>query len=73
MQTIMLANAASLNEELVFISSKALEQYPDSADIRFFRGIGFYQSNEFEALIDNFDGIPRTGTLHGNMPHKPKC
>ena len=59
MQTIMLANAASLNEELVFISSKALEQYPDSADIRFFMGIGFYQSNEFEALIDNFDGISK--------------
>jgi tetratricopeptide (TPR) repeat protein len=59
MQTIMLANAASLNEELVFISSKALEQYPDSADIRFFRGIGFYQSNEFEALIDNFNGISK--------------
>ena len=59
MQTIMLANAASLNEEPVFISSKALEQYPDSADIRFFRGIGFYQSNEYEALIDNFDGISK--------------
>ena len=59
MQTIMLANAASLNEELVLISNKALEQYPDSADIRFFRGIGFYQSNEFEALINNFDGISK--------------
>jgi len=59
MQTIMLANAASLNEELVFISGKALELYPDSADIRFFRGIGFYQSNEFEALINNFKEISR--------------
>jgi len=57
MQTVMLANAASLNEELIFISSKALEMYPDSADLRFFMGIGLYQSNEFEALIDNFEGV----------------
>ena len=59
MQTIMLANAASLNEELVFISGKALELYPDSADIRFFKGVGLYQSNEFEALINNFKEISR--------------
>jgi len=56
MQTIMLANAASLNEELIIISGKALEMYPDSVDIRFFRGLGFYQANKFEALIDNFKG-----------------
>jgi len=57
MQTIMLANAAALNEELIFISGKALELYPDSVDISFFRGIGFYQAEEFEALIENLDGI----------------
>ena len=57
MQTIMLANAAALNEELVFISGKALELYPDSLDIRFFRGIGFYQSDDFGGVIENFSGI----------------
>ena len=57
MQTIMLANAAALNEELIFISGKALELYPDSVDIRFFRGMGLYQADEFEALNENFEGI----------------
>ena len=57
MQTIMLANAAALNEELIFISGKALELYPDSVDIRFFRGMGLYQADEFEALNENFKGI----------------
>ncbi len=57
MQTIMLANAAALDEELIYICGKAHEMYPDSADIRFFRGIGLYQANEFEELIDNFKGM----------------
>lgn len=59
MQTIMLANAAALNEELIFICDKALELFPDSADIRFFRGIGLYQADLFEELIINFTGINR--------------
>ena len=57
MQTIMLANAAALNDELIFICGEALELYPDSADIRFFKGIGLYQADEFEDLIGNFKGI----------------
>jgi tetratricopeptide (TPR) repeat protein len=57
MQTIMLANAAALNDELIFICGEALEIYPDSADIRFFKGIGLYQADEFEDLIGNFKGI----------------
>jgi len=57
MQTIMLANAAALNDELIFICDKALELYPDSTDIRFFRGIGLYQAEDFEDLISNFEGI----------------
>ena len=40
MQAILLANAASLNKELIMMSDRALEQYPDSSDIRFFKGIG---------------------------------
>jgi len=61
MQTIMLANAAGLNDELLEISEKALQQYPDSADIRFFRGIALYQTGKYEDLIANFDGIPSDG------------
>lgn len=58
MQTIMLANAASLDEELVAITDKAMSLYPDSADIRFFRGIGLYQQEDFEGLVENFKDVP---------------
>ena len=57
MQTIMLANASSLDDELVEITDRALELYPDSADIIFFRGIGLYQREDFEELIDNFENV----------------
>jgi tetratricopeptide (TPR) repeat protein len=57
MQVIMLANAASMNEELLSSCEKALKIYPDSADIRFFKGIALYQLEEYEALIENFRGI----------------
>ena len=45
--------------KLIQISTKALELYPDSADIRFFRGVAYYQTNAFETLIKNFDGIDK--------------
>lgn len=61
MQTIMLANASSLDEELVEISDQALKMYPDSADIIFFRGIGLYQRGEFEELISNFKDVSMDG------------
>jgi len=57
MQAILLANAASLNKELIMISDRALEQYPDSSDIRFFKGIGYYEEGEYELLIENFNNI----------------
>ena len=57
MQTILLANAASLDEEVVLITGKAMELFPDSTDLRFFRGIAFYQLKDYEALIDNFKGV----------------
>lgn len=57
MQAIMLANAASLNDELLYSSEKALELFPDSADIRFFRGIGLYQGADYEGLINNFRNV----------------
>ncbi len=61
MQAILLANAGALNEELVSISDKAMKIYPDSLDIRFFRGIGLYELSEYKALVDNFKGISLEG------------
>jgi|GEM_PF-761087 len=57
MQAIMLANAASLDDEVISIADKALEIYPDSADIRFFRGLALYQEEDFESLIKNFESV----------------
>ena len=65
MQAIMLANAAALNDELIYSSDKALELFPDSADIWFFRGIGLYQSAEYEKLIKNFTD---KGTINYSSP-----
>lgn len=55
MQAILLANAAALNQELIAISDKALKYYPDSADIRFFKGIGLYEEGRYEDLVTNLD------------------
>lgn len=55
MQAILLANASSLNEDLIHISDVALRYYPDSADIRFFKGIGLYEEERYEDLIYNLD------------------
>jgi tetratricopeptide (TPR) repeat protein len=57
MQAIMLANAASLNEELLSTCDRAIQLYPDSADIRFFRGISLYQMAEYNSIIENYRGI----------------
>ena len=57
MQAILLANAASLNRELVNVSTRAMELFPDSTDIRFFRGIGLYELGTYQLLLDNFKGI----------------
>lgn len=57
MQAILLANAASLNEELIFMTERAIVLYPDSVDLRFFRGIGLYEEGDYGKLIENFEGI----------------
>ena len=57
MQAILLANAASLNKELISITGKAMALYPDSTDIRFFRGLGFYEDGDYSRLIENFNDI----------------
>ncbi len=61
MQAILLANAGGLNEELVVITGTAMKIYPDSLDIRFFRGIGLYELNKHQELIHNFEGICMDG------------
>ncbi len=61
MQAILLANAGGLNLELINITGEAMGSFPDSLDIRFFRGIGFYEEGEYQALIDNFEGISMDG------------
>lgn len=61
MQAILLANAGTLNQELVDITGTAMKIYPDSLDIRFFRGIGLYELSEFQALVDNFSGVSLDG------------
>jgi tetratricopeptide (TPR) repeat protein len=57
MQAVLLANASGLNRELVEITGKALKTYPDSSDIRFFRGVGLYELGDYKALIQNFDSV----------------
>ncbi|HDS06909.1 MAG TPA: tetratricopeptide repeat protein [Bacteroides sp.] len=55
MQAIFLANAAGLNDDLIRMTDKAMAQYPDSADIRFFRGIGMYEEQRYEEVVTNFE------------------
>lgn len=57
MQAVLLANAGSLNEELVHMTGRVLKSYPDSADSRFFRGIGYYELGMYEEMIHNFDSV----------------
>lgn len=57
MQAILLANAASLNEDLLQCTAKALTYYPDSADIRFFRAIGLFETEEYKLLIADLDSV----------------
>jgi tetratricopeptide (TPR) repeat protein len=57
MQAVLLANASSLNEEMIQMANRALEVYPDSIDLLFFRGIGYYELGEYQQLVDNFKDV----------------
>ncbi len=57
MQAVLLANAASLNEEMIQTTNKALEIYPDSSDLLFFRGIGYYELGRYKELVENFRNV----------------
>lgn len=72
MQAIMLANASSLNDELLLSSDKAMQLYPDSADIRFFRGISLYQMADYEELIENFKDVSNEDYSSGEYVSQAK-
>jgi tetratricopeptide (TPR) repeat protein len=61
MQAVLLANAASLNEEMIQMADRALEVYPDSSDLLFFRGIGYYELGNYKELVDNFRDVSDEG------------
>jgi tetratricopeptide (TPR) repeat protein len=72
MQAVLLANAASLNEEMIFTANRALEIYPDSSDLIFFRGIGLYELERYEELVDNFQDISFTSFSTGEYASQSK-
>jgi len=39
------------------MADRALEVYPDSSDLVFFRGIGYYEQGKYKELIDNFRDV----------------
>ncbi len=57
LQAMMLANAAGDNKELMEVSNRALEVFPDSMDIRFFRAIALYELEWFPEIVENFRGV----------------
>ena len=57
MQAVLLANAASMNQELIDMAGKALDAYPDSTDLLFFKGIGYYETDQYESLLNSFKGV----------------
>lgn len=72
MQAVLLANAASLNEEMIFTANRALEIYPDSSDLIFFRGIGLYELKRYEELVDNFQDVSFTSFSTGEYASQSK-
>jgi len=57
MQAILLANAAGINDELLSMADKALVQYPDSADLRYYKGIVLYEKEKYSELIENYKAV----------------
>jgi tetratricopeptide (TPR) repeat protein len=72
MQAVLLANAASLNEEMIFTANRALEIYPDSSDLIFFRGIGLYELEKYEELVDNYQDVSFTSFSTGEYASQSK-
>lgn len=55
MQAILLANAAGNNDELLSMADKAIVQYPDSADFRYYKGLVLYEKEKYSELIENYE------------------
>jgi len=53
-QGILLANATGRSEDLLKISSTAVEMYPDSAEMVFYKGIAEYENEKYEEVIQTF-------------------
>lgn len=53
-QGILLANATSRTEDLLKIASTAVEMYPDSAEMIFYKGIAEYETENYPAVIETF-------------------
>lgn len=53
-QGILLANATGRTEDLLKITSTAVEMYPDSAEMIFYKGIAEYENEKYEAVIHTF-------------------
>lgn len=54
-QAILLANATGKSKTMLDIASVAVELFPDSTEIIYFKGIAEYELNEYEALIETFN------------------
>jgi tetratricopeptide (TPR) repeat protein len=57
MQAVLLANAAGLNNDLVDITGRALENFNDSADIVFFRSLGLYGLERYDEVVSELEQI----------------
>ncbi|MCF8345678.1 MAG: tetratricopeptide repeat protein [Bacteroidales bacterium] len=53
-QGILLANAIRNNKEMFHIASDALEAFPDSNEVRYFKGIAAYELGKYEELVNTF-------------------
>ncbi len=57
MQAILLANAAGNNDELLSMTNRAIVEYPDSADLRYYKGIVLYDEEKYPELIENYQAV----------------
>jgi tetratricopeptide (TPR) repeat protein len=53
-QGILLANAVKSTDSLYLLSDQAVELFPDSAEMRYFKGIAAYENEKYETVINTF-------------------
>lgn len=71
-QGILLANATDRMEDLMHIASVAVEMYPDSAEMIFYKGIAEYETEDYEAVTATFrkENLARAGDPELNAQAK---